>query len=106
MAMKVEIYSKNDCPQCESVKRPLISRGVEYVETNRDEVDDPQSVTDFLKSRGIQEFPYVVVSELKDEEDFSFSGSAAKGNNAALIRKIIDIHMDEKADADSDTWDF
>lgn len=56
--MKLEVFSKAQCPKCNALKTFLSAQGLEYVELRVDEDDDAlQRVRDM----GLQSLPVLVV---------------------------------------------
>lgn len=56
--MKLEVFSKAQCPKCNALKTFLSAQGLEYVELRVDENDDAlQRVRDM----GLQSLPVLVV---------------------------------------------
>ena len=65
--MKIEVYTKEHCPNCETVKRYLDRRGVEYVECD---AAAPASRA-LLRELGITSAPGVVIrGESSGVDDF------------------------------------
>jgi glutaredoxin len=54
------VYSKNDCPACESAKALLSSRGIEFVVKN---CDDDWEAFDFIVSQNFRSFPQIFDSQ-------------------------------------------
>lgn len=60
------VYSKDDCPQCEFLKRYLESRGIEYKEVNV--TDNFDLISDLKQRTGFSQLPIV------ESDKITFSG--------------------------------
>ena len=58
--MKLEVFSKAQCPKCNTLKTFLNAEGLEYVELRVDESDD---ALQRVRKMGLQSLPIVVVDE-------------------------------------------
>lgn len=50
--MKIEIYSKSDCPFCQMAKQHLHSHGIAYTEQVYDDFEQRQAIYDALRLEG------------------------------------------------------
>lgn len=86
MTAEVTIYTKNNCPQCDSTKKLFKKLDIEYSEINIEENPD---VLEFLKREGHRSAPVVMTA------DDSWGGF-----NEAKIRALA------PATTNDDDWDF
>ena len=56
--MKLEVFSKAQCPKCNTLKTFLSAQGLEYVELRVDENDD---ALPRVRDMGLQSLPVLVV---------------------------------------------
>lgn len=56
--MKLEVFSKAQCPKCNTLKTFLSAEGLEYVELRVDEDDE---ALQRMKDMGLQSLPVLVV---------------------------------------------
>lgn len=62
--MKLEVFSKAQCPKCNALKTFLSAQGLEYVELR---VDEDDKALQRVKDMGLQSVPVLVVDE--DDEN-------------------------------------
>lgn len=64
--MKITVYTKNGCPQCEMTKNVLKGEGVEFVSKNVEE--DSEAYVYVVETLGLRQMPVV---EVEGEEPFA-----------------------------------
>lgn len=99
MEKSMKVYSKNNCPQCESVKNMFKMRGIHFEEINMDH-EGNEWVRDMLKSKGATSAPFV--SSVVNDVETTFFGNPASKENRPKLERIIEDH-DQSSD---DDWDF
>ncbi|MEE5181092.1 glutaredoxin family protein [Bacillus subtilis] len=64
--MKITVYTKNGCPQCEMTKNVLKGEGIEFVSKNVEE--DSEAYVYVVERLGLRQMPVV---EVEGEEPFA-----------------------------------
>ncbi|MCR4362031.1 NrdH-redoxin [Bacillus subtilis] len=64
--MKITVYTKNGCPQCEMTKNVLKGEGIEFVSKNVEE--DSEAYVYVVETLGLRQMPVV---EVEGEEPFA-----------------------------------
>jgi len=67
--MKITVYTKNGCPQCDMTKRVLDGEGIEYKVINVEE--DEKAFTYVKDVLQLTSMPVVVVNNGEEEEIFT-----------------------------------
>ena len=72
----INVYSKNDCVKCKMLKKLLHDKNIAFREINVSILSekDKMRTIEYLKRRGFCEFPVVFFRDIREENDFEFSG--------------------------------
>ncbi len=59
--MRIIIYTRNNCVQCQATKRAMESRGFDFELIN---IDNQPEAGDMLRAQGFRQLPVVVTDEI------------------------------------------
>lgn len=63
MSIAITVYSKSHCPNCESAKRLLKSKGMDYTEINLD--DEGRRANFYAAYPGVRSMPQIFAGDLR-----------------------------------------
>lgn len=63
MSLPITIYSKSNCPNCESAKRLLAQRGIDYTEISLD--DEGRRANFYAAYPGVRQMPQIFAGDLR-----------------------------------------